>query len=71
MAFTADIRRYEDSIAHRIQRGIDRLKDLQARRAVYRQTFDELTALSDRDLGDLGISRFDIGTIARDAADRV
>lgn len=35
---------------------------------LYRQTLDELDALSDRELADLGISRLNITTIARDAA---
>ncbi|ADZ70635.1 DUF1127 domain-containing protein [Polymorphum gilvum] len=33
----------------------------------YRATYDELSRLSTRELNDLGISRADIGTIARDA----
>lgn len=39
-----------------------------ARRAIYVQTVDELNALSDRDLSDLGISRFQIADLAREAA---
>ena len=34
----------------------------------YLQTVRELSRLSDRDLADLGISRFDIDSVARDAA---
>ena len=34
----------------------------------YRETVRELSRLSDRDLADLGISRFDIASVARDAA---
>jgi uncharacterized protein YjiS (DUF1127 family) len=34
----------------------------------YRETVRELSRLSDRDLADLGISRFDIDAVARDAA---
>jgi uncharacterized protein YjiS (DUF1127 family) len=34
----------------------------------YRETVRELSRLSDRDLADLGISRFEIDTVARDAA---
>ena len=34
----------------------------------YRETVRELSRLSDRDLADLGISRFDIDSVARDAA---
>jgi uncharacterized protein YjiS (DUF1127 family) len=31
----------------------------------YRETVDELSRLSDRELDDLGISRFEIETVAR------
>ncbi|SNY91737.1 Uncharacterized conserved protein YjiS, DUF1127 family [Cohaesibacter sp. ES.047] len=34
----------------------------------YRDTVEELNRLSNRDLNDLGISRADITTIARDAS---
>lgn len=39
-----------------------------ARYRTYRQTLDELAALSDRDLADLGLHRADIRGVARDAA---
>lgn len=39
-----------------------------ARRAIYAQTLAELNALTDRDLSDLGISRFQIADLAREAA---
>jgi uncharacterized protein YjiS (DUF1127 family) len=39
-----------------------------ARRRTYRQTLRELTAMSDRDLADIGISRSLIGQVAREAA---
>ncbi len=35
---------------------------------VYRRTLDELRSLSDRDLNDLGLSRFNIREVAREAA---
>lgn len=38
------------------------------RRAVFRRTWAELHALSDRDLADLGIARTEIGALAREAA---
>ena len=46
---------------------------LQGRKAreVYRQTYDELSALSDRDLADLGIARASIPAVAREAAQSV
>jgi len=34
----------------------------------YRETVRELSRLSDRDLADLGISRFEIETVARSTA---
>jgi uncharacterized protein YjiS (DUF1127 family) len=42
-----------------------------ARRALYRQTFVELSTLTDRDLADLGFARCDIPRIARDSAREV
>ena len=33
----------------------------------YRETYNELTRLTDRELADLGINRADIGRIARQA----
>ena len=44
------------------------LGDYFARRSIYRQTVNELNALSDRDLMDLGIGRIDIKRIATQAA---
>ncbi|WP_414590926.1 DUF1127 domain-containing protein [Ancylobacter sp. G4_0304] len=41
------------------------------RRRAYSQVTDELSAFTDRDLADLGISRHDIPTIAQQAADQV
>ena len=37
--------------------------------ASFRETYEELDRLSDRDLNDLGIGRSDITRIAREAAD--
>ena len=39
-----------------------------ARYRTYRQTMGELASLSDRELSDLGLTRADIGTVAREAA---
>ena len=36
---------------------------------LYRQTYEELQLLSDRDLNDIGIARADIRKIARDTAE--
>ena len=42
-----------------------RLRDMMARRAIYIQTSQQLIALSDRELNDIGITRGDIARIAR------
>lgn len=38
------------------------------RHRIYSRTLAELSALSDRELADLGLSRFDIRRVAREAA---
>lgn len=38
------------------------------RRRVFNETYEQLNQLSDRDLEDIGVSRLQIGDIARDAA---
>lgn len=55
---------------------IERLANLRATLAdrytkykVYRATLDELAALSDRDLADLGINRANLRSIATEAAE--
>jgi len=42
--------------------------EFKRRNEIRNRTYRELVALSDRDLADLGISRFDIRAIADDAA---
>lgn len=39
-----------------------------ARRALYRETRRELEALDDRELNDIGLTRYDIDRIARQTA---
>ena len=46
----------------------DKMRQALARRKVYRATLSELSALSDRDLKDLGIPRSNINRIAMEAA---
>lgn len=38
---------------------------------VFRETYDELNALTDRELADIGLSRAMIGDVAREAASEV
>ncbi len=50
------------------------LRGLQRRlsaHSLYRQTYDELQLLSDRELNDIGIARCDIRKIARESAESV
>jgi uncharacterized protein YjiS (DUF1127 family) len=47
---------------------ISTIKTALDRRAVFVRTRNELNALSDRELADLGISRVDITVISREAA---
>jgi uncharacterized protein YjiS (DUF1127 family) len=49
---------------------VQRLRAARKARAVYIQTLEELSALTDRDLADLGIARISIEDIAREAARR-
>jgi uncharacterized protein YjiS (DUF1127 family) len=45
-----------------------RMREARRTRAIYRQTIDELSALSDRELADLGLHRSQIRTVAQQAA---
>lgn len=56
------------SLADRFSGLLAQVKVMIARRAVYNQTVRELNVLTDRELADLGLSRYDIETVAREAA---
>ena len=56
------------SIADRFVAFFKAGKEAIERRNVYNRTVAELTALSDRDLADLGVARHNIGRVAREAA---
>ena len=49
-------------------RPLQSLRLMAQRRSIYRQTLAELSALSDRDLADLGLHRSLISAVAKDAA---
>ena len=51
-----------------LHNAVEAWKTSQARRAVFNRTFNELNALDDRDLADIGIARRDIRAIAQDFA---
>lgn len=59
------------SFAHAFDGWRMRLANVRAWRAAYLRTVDELSAYSERELVDLGISSADIPAIARQQADRV
>ncbi len=56
------------SISDRFGALVKMVKDAVERRQVYAVTVRELSALSDRDLTDMGISRLAISDVAREAA---
>lgn len=60
--------RQERAVGTGIMGMFARLQEARARRAVYRQTVNELSNLSNRDLDDLGIHRSMITRIASEAA---
>lgn len=70
MAAVAHTRNAAEALgfAGRLSAAIQRMQENRARRFVYRQTFRELNALTNRDLADLGINRAMIDTMAHEAA---
>ena len=50
---------------------LDNIRLSFARQRAYTQTFNQLDALSDHELNDIGLGRSDIRDIARDTASRV
>ncbi len=59
-----------DQLSRVISHGLAALTLAANRRRSFRQTFNALSRLSDRELEDLGIMRADIERIAREAAER-
>jgi uncharacterized protein YjiS (DUF1127 family) len=58
----------ESNDALGVRRALKYLATWAEGRRAYRQTASELSALSDRELADIGIVRCDIPAVARDAA---
>jgi len=56
------------TLRDRISNRIDAIREAFAKRRVYRATLGELSALSNRDLADLGLSRSMIRSVAAEAA---
>ncbi len=68
MAFITDIQNFETGLVDRMRKSFDMARRNAVRNKVYRTTYEELSALSQRDLDDLGIARESIRDIAREAA---
>jgi uncharacterized protein YjiS (DUF1127 family) len=68
MAFVTTTRIGTASRARRDGGLFNTLKTAIARRRVYARTLGELNQLTDRELADLGISRFSIAQVAHEAA---
>jgi uncharacterized protein YjiS (DUF1127 family) len=68
MAFTADSSFAKPAAFGGIFVALNKLTEAMQRRRVYRTTVNELSALGDRDLSDLGVSRASIRRLALDAA---
>ena len=71
MAFNDLIGGRRGAFARRIGEIRREIAAARQRRAIFRRTWSELNALSDRDLADLGLARSDIGALARKAARKV
>ena len=56
------------SFSDRVSSVVKMVREAVARRQLFNQTVVELSALSDRDLNDLGLSRSSIADVAREAA---
>lgn len=68
MAFITDTRSTGLSLGERFANFRANMAEAAAKRKVYKTTMDELSALSDRDLADLGVARSMIKGIAFEAA---
>ena len=68
MAFADEITRHESRIVQRMREALKNARAGAQRRRVYRETYEELAALSPRELDDLGISRENIRDVAHQAA---
>lgn len=67
MALLTDTSRAHSGFAQRINDAVSRLANRYANYRLYRRTYEELASLSNAELDDLGISRYDIDRIARDS----
>ena len=57
-------------LTDRIRAAFSTLVERQRQRRLYRETYNGLYALSDRELDDLGLTRGELHDVSRDAASR-
>ncbi|MCK0167386.1 DUF1127 domain-containing protein [Jannaschia sp. S6380] len=68
MAYTTYGNTTSATLRDRLAARIDAVRAELAKRSIYRRTLNELSALSNRDLADLGLSRSMIPAVAHEAA---
>ena len=68
MAHANAVRGIETGLVERISAFVSRLRESRQRYKLYRQTVNELSALTERELSDLGLHRTSIEAVALDAA---
>ena len=69
MAVAAERRTAVAQITDRLARLVENFRAYREKRARQKETYDELSALSNRELDDLGIHRSEIARIAREAVE--
>ena len=68
MAYATDFSTVQHGLRDRVTAILKSISEARAQRKVYRRTLDELNAMTQRDLDDLGIAASEIPFIAREAA---
>ena len=68
MAFVSDISNFESGLVKKMWASLKTAREQASQRRAFRRTLEELSALSDRELDDMGIHRSMIREIAREAA---
>ena len=67
MAFIDGIQRFEHTLVERMRSSFEESRRQYRMRQAFRRTVDEMNALSERELDDLGLARGDIADVARKA----
>jgi len=67
MTLTDSFQRFENSLSANMRNSFAAARRAYHQQRIFRQTFDELNSLNDRELRDLGIARSEIKTLAREA----